>query len=556
MTTHRSSATALLFLSLLLALPCGAQAQQRHAAFIHGFTFGDDRPDAGETVQEVLEDKGSRWEASGTIERWKNTAIDGAILLKYFDRDLYGGARDKTLDQTRQDMMKRFVQKMTTEAPNAEWVLVGHSQGGIVARLLHEHIRQNAPGVNVQGILAIASPMQGGKPSTVAYGARSGYVNVQPEIDGFLKDVLVGPLGDTAGNLLNFVVPGLGFVFDIVANFWDPTKYAAAGVIDLAEERLKRLNEMAVNKDAKAAIGPDGTLIRKINRSPNPDAYRALLGAERAPVAPRVASGRRTEEERVVTFELGFWGRIGAELVASAPTSNLFDIFEGAEKVAPGEEPVTVRFFHDVKDAYADAADYYRYRCYWSFGVSCVAGDYRKWDRWKQGRRAIQNFGATYTEIINAYRLARRERLKRICDPDYGGRLQVEGSGVFSPPSAEEHVDAYSGSGDCRTVTETYFVTVPDETDGLLGTATNTWNPPQKGQAPNLGPHSILYNDRSSSNQYKRGGTGYNHAELVYSRRRYSSSADPGVPDAAFSEGSINPPTQNGEEFLRLQVFD
>ena len=77
---------------------------------------------------------------------------------------------------------------------------------------------------------------------------------------------------------------------------------------------------------------------------------------------------------------------------------------------------------------------------------------------------------------------------------------------------------------------------------------------------PDLGPHSILYNDRSSSNQYKRGGTGYNHAEMVYNERRYSSREHLGIgglgsDDPSFSEGQPNPPMQGGRDFLSDDVF-
>ena len=110
--------------------------------------------------------------------------------------------------------------------------------------------------------------MQGGKPSQVSYGSRSGYTNVKPIINGFLKDLLVGPVGDAGGNLLNFIVPGLGVTFDIVANFWDPATYAVDGIIDVAEGKLQALNEMAVAKEAKEAIGPDGELIQNIKAHP------------------------------------------------------------------------------------------------------------------------------------------------------------------------------------------------------------------------------------------------------------------------------------------------
>ncbi len=568
MRIHQGYSTFVFLFVLLLSGTSGAQAQERYAAFIHGFTFGDDRPSAGVSVHEVLDEKGARWEASGTIDRWTGTAIDGSVLLKYFDRDLYGGARDKTFDRSRTAMMERFVTKMKETAPNAEWVLVGHSQGGIVARLLHEHIRTDAPNLDVKGVLSIASPMQGGTPTTVSYGARSGYINVKPVVDGFLKDVLKGPLGDATSGLLKFAVPGVGIVFDIVANFWDPTEYAAEGVIELNQDKLRGLNEMAVEKKAKDAIGPDGNLIRKINRAKNPRNYRALLGSERTPVAARVASGRETEKEKLVTF--GFWGTLGAGVVAGTSIPNfvtMVNIFQGNKEVAPGEEPVTVNFFHKVKDSYEFGADFYRFRCYGTLGIGCLAGDYRKWKRWKQGRRAIQNFGSTFTEILNAYRLDQRVRSVLDCS-DPGSKRSTGDAGEFAPPTAEEYIHGYlddpdtpdggDGPGEnCHYVEETYYVTVPNKTDGLLGTKTTTWNPPEKGQEPNLGSNSILYNEQPSRQQSKRGGTGYNHAEMVYSRRRYNSSDDPGIGgnDPSFEKGDPNPPMQEGQRFLERQVF-
>ena len=70
-----------------------------------------------------------------------------------------------------------------------------------------------------------------------------------------------------------------------------------------------------------------------------------------------------------------------------------------------------------------------------------------------------------------------------------------------------------------------------------------------------LGPHSILYNDRPSSNQYKRGGTGYNHAEMVYDKRRYSTSANLGISDGEFRKGERNPPMRGAERWVSLNVF-
>lgn len=93
-----------------------------------------------------------------------------------------------------------------------------------------------------------------------------------------------------------------------------------------------------------------------------------------------------------------------------------------------------------------------------------------------------------------------------------------------------------------------FAVSVPNKTDGLLGTITTTWNPSDDETSANTGPRSILYNDRPSGYQYERGGTGFNHAERVYPRRRYNSSNDPDIPHNAFNRGDLNPPMRDRAE--------
>lgn len=561
------------------AVPMEATAQDTYAAFVHGFTFGDDRPKGDNTVQDVLAEKGQRWDASGSIQYFQNQAkiIDGHILLKYFDRDLYGGNRDKTLDFSRTAMMQRFVSEMKNAAPNAEWILVGHSQGGIVVRLLHEYIRQNVPDLNVTTVTAIASPMQGAKPATVSYGYRAGYKNAQPTVDGFLKDVLKAPLAEAGGDIIGFFAPWAELAIDIIANFWDPADYLADGVVDLLEGRIENsLNGMAVDKQAKEAIGPGGYLIEDINAAPDPQNYRALLGAERAPTFARVASGASTESKPIVEFRPIV--RFGVQQVGGIFGDNierLTAIFTRNENVDPGDEAATLGFFYDLKDIYRDAADYYRHRCYWTLGLSCIAGDYRKHNRWKAGRRALEGFGSTYAYIIDANKQERRYGSRTVCrDPNTGeiiGRNLVDAT--FKPPTSDSYVHGAfelpdgDGSGrddndgilgnECWEESYTYYVTVPNKSDGLLGTVTTTWNG-QYGDRftyTNLGPESILYGDESSSSQYEKGGTGFNHAEMVYSNRRYSANTDPGVDNSAFYQGQLNPPIGDTEDWLRASGF-
>jgi pimeloyl-ACP methyl ester carboxylesterase len=582
------------FAALLCFPSQSASAQERYAAFIHGFSFGDDRPEANDqTLAKARAGKAARWEESGTPQSWKGSTIDGYVYLKYFDRDLYETpfgegnlGRDITLDDHWKEMMGRFVDKMQSKAPaDARWVLVGHSQGGIVARLLHEYVREENVNLNIEGVAAVDSPMQGAQPTTVAYGDKSDYKNAKPTIDGLMKDVLRAPIGEITNRLLH--VFGWRFVYDFASNFVDIAEYEAEGVISLASDRIRgRLHGMAVNKKAQVAIGPGGYLITKINNAPDPDNYRALLGAERAPTGPRIASAAPLNEAKVPSFSaLPFLlegpARVGTGVLALAPRT-VGVLLEGAGRhVEPGEESETVDMFNDVHDEYRDNADWYRWRCYLTFGISCVAGDYRRWERWKTGREALQGFDQTYGKILNAFRLKRKVGERTVCPDTYGSGSRV--ARRFEPPTAQEYVDAAlevpdendgdptndddgqqddddgAGGNECHVKSYTYYVSVPNKHDGLLGVNYLVWdsNSPAKG-GPELGDHSVLYSDEpgAGSSGSRRGGTGFNHGEVVYNERRYSSSDDPGIDDGAFNEGDPNPTMQDAETWIRRQVFD
>jgi pimeloyl-ACP methyl ester carboxylesterase len=554
-TFAKTLATGLI---LLCTVPQEGHAQERYAAFIHGITFGDSRPEGvrdgercwpnysseiyddrpflQEACNDEWEDAGSRWQASGVPKAWNGGVIDGHTFLRYFDRDLYGGSRDVTVDWDRESMMRRFVRQMKAIAGDAEWVLVGHSQGGIVARLLHEYIRRNNIDLEVEGVLAIASPMQGARVANVSYGDRGSYYkNIKPTLDGLFKDLLDGPVNE-AGEYLDrtIALPGLP-VWEIANWFWEPTDTG----IDIAEGVLKdKINSMAVRKNARTEIGPNGDIIRKINSAPNPDNYRALLGAERAPVVFRVFSAWTTSDNPVAPAEIdrGF-----------IPPTDLAELVtKDGLKFSAGEEPKLVEAFQEFLSTYRSKEE--KWEPTFCF-IGCIGGDRRIAKGYRQGRRALENIGKTTTKLLNAYRTDRRTRTMLDCER----RFEPAGS-QFAVPSVRQHIDSRPiVPGDCRRIEETYYVTVPDKTDGLLGTNTTTWHPPSsRGTGPNLGPHSLLYNDRPSSNQYKQGGTGYNHAEMVYNRRRYNSAADPGIGgnDPSFSEGQRNPPMLNAEDWI------
>ena len=91
-----------------------------------------------------------------------------------------------------------------------------------------------------------------------------------------------------------------------------------------------------------------------------------------------------------------------------------------------------------------------------------------------------------------------------------------------------------------RTVYYNCIVYVSDKTDGLLGTHYCKWD--EDDAFSNVNGTSVLYGDTEP-------GGGYNHAEVVYARRRYDD------PEGAFRKGDLNPTMRDGKELVRGWFF-
>jgi pimeloyl-ACP methyl ester carboxylesterase len=571
----------LLTSTLFTFCPPTAQAQTRYAAFAHGLTFGDDRPSAtDQSLQEVRSNKASRWEASGTPENWKDTdVISDFIFLRYFDRDLYDGNRDKTLDASRTAMMERFVQQMrdkTQGVSNAEWVLVGHSQGGIVVRLLYKYIQKNHPDIEVAGVLAAGSPLQGARAARMAFSpSRSNYYDVASEMTHFIQDILRGPLAET----LETAVARVGFSpyggnrwIELGANFVDyygsVADVISRGIVEAEIE--DKIDAISHDKRAAAAIGPDGYLIEKINSGPRPDNYRSLIGAERSPIPARVGSGALTDRPLGLSWLPPSLISTGA-LASNQGFEDLGFLLIGTgasvpSEIAPGNEPQTVRFYYKVMSLYNLLEQYHDSRQGPPLYSECWDGDgYNPCvleDRWNKGHDALKAFPSTYSEIIDSYQLESRTGYRTVCPNTYGDGTTHRSEHRFSPPSAKKYVDhnleppdnddPSDGQQDdddgvpgneCYEEAYTYYVTVPDESDGIVSVQTGVWN---EGDSPNDRTHNFLFgNDGGSAEQ-----TGFNHAELIYNERRYNSSSDPDPYSVSFNAGDNNPPMENAEDWV------
>jgi pimeloyl-ACP methyl ester carboxylesterase len=511
-TTHRLLGAVAVLLLLIAAGPESAHAQKKYAAFIHGFAF--EGPDAC-----VKEEGGERWKASGTPDLWKkDRIIDGYVLLKYCDADLYNKTTNVLQDLTKQ---------LTPKGKNVQWLLVGHSQGGIVARLLHEHLKKTGASVDVRGVLTLASPMQGARPARLSYGRRPGYKNIAPVMDKFMNDVYAGPRASAKYNpimhYINFKTLGLGRrALDIVMTNYYWKERGELG---------QRINDMNYRKRSAEAIGPNGRIIKRINAAVDPRRHLSIIGAERALMAARLSSAGL--EPQKLSLKVSSFAQFGIGAVSGDVADVLF--FAKGRTINPGDEAQSVRLFQELKRQYRWKADKYRVRRW--FGMWCLMGDCKKYRSWKRGRQALSNIDRTHAKLIDSYRTVRRTGRRYVCENNRFKASSVGASAKYLNPSH------------CYYKTYTYYTTIPDKSDGLLGTRTCTWGP---NQNPDDRRDNFLFGD---SGRGLGGGTGYNHAEVVYAKRRYDSKDDPGLRNNAFRKGQLNPTTREAREWITRRIF-
>jgi len=85
---------------------------------------------------------------------------------------------------------------------------------------------------------------------------------------------------------------------------------------------------------------------------------------------------------------------------------------------------------------------------------------------------------------------------------------------------------------------------VPDDSDGIVTVQAGVWS---ENEYPNDRRHNFLFGDGGGSETK----TGFNHAEVVYNERRFSSNQDPDPYSVNFYSGEDNPPMVNAQNWVQ-----
>ncbi|MEX2603166.1 MAG: alpha/beta hydrolase, partial [Gracilimonas sp.] len=402
----------LILIALLSTLFSTYSLSQDYALFIHGF-----------------EGSAESWINSGTPNDWKiANIIDDYVVVSYQTSEL------KT-STGQQQVISRIVSKMVQKDPtgSANWILVGHSMGGLVARAGYDKIKNNSSTqhFNIKAVITVGAPNQGARATAVSLEPVSGYKNVQPVLNTFVQRT-TEPLGDVhqwVGSLTSLAAP------DALSQL-----EKAPELIEDAINKIKYFENASVSNNIKDVIGVNGSLIQDINSGQfsEPSFKRSIIGAEKRFIIVRSAN----------------------EILGNNS----------------GNEYSTLQNFDDIRWFYkanANAWDTQQIMetILWQFNKAKESR--RKRDRWNRGRTALDNIDNTWGIMIDSY----KTEYTTIYTWDY-----VCSGTIFNPPIPP---DPYSDP--CwEQVPHNVSYDVPTKNDVIVGPDYAVWSPWQNPNDRNI----------------------------------------------------------------------
>jgi pimeloyl-ACP methyl ester carboxylesterase len=471
-----------LFIVLFLSLYLNGMSQD-YALFIHGFQGSDES-----------------WLGSGTPDDWVIAGvIDNYVVINYDLEDLESASSQAAL-------IASIAGEMNNLSPTGNWVIVGHSLGGIIARAGYPSLQAALPQANIKAILNVGSPHQGARAAHVSIGHNTGYINVEPVLNEF-KSRVEEPLDE--------VHPVIGYITGLIAPDALAQIDKAPVLLEEATGVLEYYADASVTNTVKNIIGMNGSMIQLINSGqlPEPAFKRSVIGAEKQFIVPRAAS----------------------------------------ELLGPGNEASTIKNFNDIRSFYGVNADAWNYtqNVQTLYAMACAipfsgcsttthlnyAKDARRArDRWNTGRNALGNIDGTWGKMIDSYAVVTMQIGLWVpveCEDTSGG------SGGDDMPGYEDGQGGNSYEFECwdYQYVNTSMITAT-KNDVIVGPPYAVWNP---NEAPNDRILNWWYADITTDG-------GYNHFELRRHKRAYTL---PGV----FQQGDLAPPMEETADWLEITVF-
>ncbi|MCH2450694.1 MAG: GPI inositol-deacylase [Gracilimonas sp.] len=456
-------------------------AQKKIGVFIHGF-----------------QGNAEKWTAeSGVPQAWisgQNSALDDYVALNYETTDLMTAT-------SRANLLSNFINSLQAKGDpvNDQWILIGHSLGGLVARDLYPSLR--AYNFNIVAAISVGGPSQGAMATNVDKGQISYRLNLMKQRieDAYAKKI----------HFLDLAVD----ILDLVNNTSNASKIAAIpDYLEIVRDSALGYASHIVEQDVKNLIGPEGSVISRINSySANnaqlhPPNYLAVIGAEKDKAPVRMA-GYIFDVDPSLKDEVKMLEQV--DNLRNDYFKLHEDLYDLSFNINYGAN-LTCRIQHPL-DLWNKCQPF----------EDAFKRDRRYRELWKTAGNEIDQIGNIWSTFINAYRIKEisyQEFIPPCPDEDDPFPIMYD---VLANIEIIEQDCSNSPNGEYRT--KYMQMLVSDKHDGVVTTYSGLWHDDDSfGDLNNR-----LFDDVPADG-------GYNHFELRNHKRAYTL---PGQ----FNEGDVNP---------------
>lgn len=399
--------------------------------------------------------------------------------------------------------------------PGDEWVIVGHSLGGLLSRMALPCLAA----YNIKSVVTIGTPFQGAPAATVDEN------DAQQIVDTY-RDMM------TAG--LNFGVHPLVWFVAGMTN-WESFQQALEipEFIQHGKNKADYYIGRAQEFSAADLLGPNGTIIQQVNNAPPTDIpHRSIIGSERSPTIIR-------------------WLSEFDDLIP--PGSDELDLLDYGANIQ--------NWYSINLNAWDYQAEFFGNLCWWNLGGCGLASEGRHGRReWYKGFIAWNNIDLSWSDAIggNSDVMLREEIVHHpggwTCADIFSGEYM--GGAIFREIRNGTHdftVDLYDpgqgGNENCFYVdpwdeTIRYWVHTGTKNDGLIQPKMERWEENDIWEPAN--PDQMHPDNNYYYRDVDQDG-GWNHSEMMRYTRIYDGE-DTGTPAA-----EVDTPLEINAGFIRTQ---
>jgi hypothetical protein len=396
-----------------------------------------------------------------------------------------------TLQYTDYEDISNEIADNADPSKNRKWIIIGHSLGGLRARIAHDEMYAKLGSAKFKGIVTLGTPHQG------APAAREEHKDYAVSvISNWAKDA--GGAADWEQNNTSRFY-GFSFLIDpilaLVHTITTLVDWIVTLVVDLEtddhmENKLYMQITAAVMDKTKYnahVIAPEGALIQKVNSIKTKVPHVSINGVESSKMMVRIEAAYADENKKIKDFD-------------------------------------------DKKDSARTMRGYHSWMKYINFfSYSHHKRGQGKWDR---SIRAMNNIDNMWNKVIGEnIKIAKSYRFQEWQSCDGRARYCYDCNGPAQVKQLES-LFAMEGCSDPKKLdqggvwvwkTRRYYVWVADKSDAFIPQKRTKWSPGQSivkanpdGSIPD-GAINVTYD--GSEDPYKDGG--YNHLEIINLYRTY-----------------------------------